>query len=266
MEIRRIQEQEITAVQEMLPQKWNSNLTGLYRTYRNSDSFQPLVAVERGTVAAYGQALIFGDTAWLGSISVRRECRRRGIGMRITEELIDRCYAGGAESIHLMATDAGEPLYRKLGFVDDTLYLSYNGRYHGPVSGNISPLEAHDRDAVLGISQRVTGEDRGAMLDEYLGAGYKYCEDGNEISGFYLPDFGNGLVLAMDSDSGTELLKYKHSVSGSLSVLSEENESAVEFLESLDFQRVNSSKRMYLGSSMEWHPDKTFSRGATYAG
>ncbi len=266
MEIRRIQEHEITAVQEILPEQWNPNLTGLYRTYRNSDRFQPLVAVERGTIAAYGQALIFGDTAWLGSISVRRESRRRGIGQRITEELIDRCYSRGASSIHLMATDAGEPLYRKLGFVDDTLYLFYSGRYHGPVNGNIHPIEERDRDSVLDISRRVTGEERDAMLDEYLHTGYKYCDDAHRITGFFLPEFGNGLVLAMDDDSGRELLKYKHSGGNTLSVLSEENEIGVEFLEAMDFQRMNSSKRMYLGACREWYPDKTFSRGATYAG
>ncbi|HPJ38951.1 MAG TPA: GNAT family N-acetyltransferase [Spirochaetota bacterium] len=266
MEIRRIQEHEITAVQAILPEQWNSNLTGLYRTYRSSDSFQPLVAVDGGTIAAYGQALIFGDTAWLGSISVKRECRRRGIGMRITEELIDRCYAGGAGSIHLMATDAGEPLYRKLGFVDDTLYLFYSGRYHGPVNRNILPIEERDRDCVLDISRRVTGEERDSILDAYLSSGYKYRDDAGTITGFFLPAFGNGLVLAMDDTTGMELLKYKHSMGGTLSVLSEENESGVDFLEAMDFRRVNSSKRMYLGACREWYPDKTFSRGATYAG
>jgi GNAT superfamily N-acetyltransferase len=266
MEIRRIHEGELCTVQDILPEQWDSRLFELYRTFHNSECFQPLVALEHAEIAAYGQALIFGDTAWLGSISVRRESRRRGIGQRITEELIDRCYSRGANSIHLMATDAGEPLYRKLGFIDDTLYLFYSGRYHGPVNRNILPIEERDRDSVLDISRRVTGEERDAMLDEYLHSGYKYCDDAHRITGFFLPEFGNGLVLAMDDDSGRELLKYKHSRGSIVSVLSEENETGVDFLEAMDFQRVNTSKRMYLGACREWYPDKTFSRGATYAG
>lgn len=44
--------------------------------------------------------------------------RRQGIANRITQALIDALTARGAVDIELHATDAGEHVYRSLGFVE----------------------------------------------------------------------------------------------------------------------------------------------------
>lgn len=266
MEIRRLQEQEISMAQEILPGSWGSDLSSLFVKNMNNKSFQPLAAFKKGEIAAFGQAFIFDKTAWLGNISVKSGFRNQGIGSLLTGELIDFCWSRGVKSINLIATEMGERLYRKLGFTDDTVYLFYQGVCYEDISSSIKKIEPDDQCSILDINYMVTGEIRDSLLNEYLPGGYKYISDDNEITGFFLPDFGNGLILAMNNEAGNELLKFKHQNKTGITVLSEENENGVNFLQDMNFTKINRSKRMYLGEYTRWYPENTFCRGTTYTG
>ena len=266
MEIRRLQEQEIPMAQEILPRSWGADLSSLIGKNMSNKSFQPIGAFRNGEITAFGQAFIFDKTAWLGNISVKSELRGEGIGSLLTGELIDFCWSKGARSINLIATEMGEKLYRKLGFAEDTVYLFYKGACSEQISSSVKKIEPHDQCTILDINYRVTGEVKDSLLTEYLSAGYKYLNKNNEITGFFLPEFGNGLILAMDDEAGGELLKYKHLNKTGITVISEENESGVNFLENMNFAKISKSKRMYLGEYTCWHPEKTFCRGTTYTG
>lgn len=266
MELRRLQTQEVPMAQKILPASWGNDLSDLFKKNRNNKSFHPLGAFRDGQIAAYGQAFIFEKTAWLGNINVKSEFREQGIGRTITEELIDFCYGKGVKSINLIATEMGEKLYRKLGFTDDTLYLFYKGAFQGEVNSSVKKIETADQCTILDINYRITGEIKDSLLTEYLAAGYKYLNNDNEITGFFLPEFGNGLILATDDEAGGELLKYKHLNKTGITVISEENENGVNFLEDMNFAKISRSKRMYLGEYTCWHPQNTFCRGTTYTG
>lgn len=266
MKIRKIKNSEIKYAQDLLPANWDSNLEELFRKHGDEGIFHPLAAVKNDTIIGYGNAFIFGKTAWLGNINVEREYRRQGIGIEMTAQLLQHCFRSGATSINLIATETAEPLYRKLGFVEDTLYLFYRGWYDGDIHGRIDRIEGRDRCSILEINYQVTGEVKDSVLQEYLPSGYKYLDDNGKISGFYLPDYGNGMILAMDDIAGRDLLKFKHHKRDTLSVLSEENESGVTFLEEMNFRKVSKSKRMYLGDYTPWLPQNTYSRGTTYTG
>lgn len=266
MEIRRLQEQEISMAREILPKSWGNDLPGLFKKNINNKSFHPLGAFREGQIAAYGQAFIFEKTAWLGNINVKSGFREQGIGRSLTEELIDFCWGKGVRSINLIATAMGERLYKKLGFTEDTVYLFYKGACSEEINNFVKKIEPVDQCTILDINYRVTGEVKDSLLTEYLATGYKYLNNDNEITGFFLPEFGNGLILAMDDEAGGELLKYKHLNKIGITVLSEENERGVNFLEDMNFAKISKSKRMYLGEYTCWHPQNTFCRGTTYTG
>jgi ribosomal protein S18 acetylase RimI-like enzyme len=83
---------------------------------------------EDGTIVATGIATLrrwlpsptnpSGLRGYIGSIATHEPWRRRGIGRRITEALVTALRERGAVDIELHATEAGEALYRSLGFVD----------------------------------------------------------------------------------------------------------------------------------------------------
>lgn len=63
------------------------------------------------TTTCYGSHL-----AWIGMMLVDASQRRRGIGTRLMQHVIDFLHAKGVRSIKLDATPAGQPLYAQLGF------------------------------------------------------------------------------------------------------------------------------------------------------
>lgn len=265
MEIRTIQDGEIDGAQSLIPERWNADIRHLVMRHRGSPSFYPLIAIDNSTVMAYGQAFVFDKTAWLGNIIVESGYRRKGIGQALTQELVRYSFEKRVSTIHLAATEMGEPMYRKLGFMTDTLFLHYNGSSKGQVCRHIRPMSSADRDTVLDISYRVTGEARDSLLLEHLAEGHVYYR-GGEITGFFLPGFGNGMVLALDDEAGRELLRFKHRDPLASSVLSEENEAGIDFLESMKLSGRKASTRMYLGEYTPWYPERTFSRGTSYTG
>ncbi len=266
MKLAKLKENKISETVKLLPEKWNPDLERLVAKYSDNPDYYPLTAEVGGKTAAFGQAMIFEKTAWLGNIIVDPDFRKQGIASLLTEELMDYCYKRGALSLQLTSTDAASSLYKKLGFVEDSLYLFFWGNCDYIDNGRIVPIENSDFRTILNINYRVTGEVKDSILTEYLSTGYKYIDRYKNIAGFYLPLYGNGMILAMDDIAGTELLRFKHSRNETMSVLSEENQAGVEFLEDMNFTKVSKSTRMYHGEYTTWHPDMTFSRGSSYAG
>jgi hypothetical protein len=87
-----------------------------------------------------------------------------------------------------------------------------------------------------------------------------------KVKGYYLPDFGQGLIVADDETVGLELLRYKIHKGARLICIPENNKEAVQFLESLGFYRASVAPRMYLGEELKWNQEKIYSRGGGYIG
>src|SRR3954464_13135733 len=76
-----------------------------------------LAAVHRGEVVGGAAVAGFGPTGWIGALGVIGAVRRRGIGTALTEAAVDWLRGHGAQTAMLYATDAGRPVYQRLGFV-----------------------------------------------------------------------------------------------------------------------------------------------------
>ncbi len=59
-----------------------------------------------------------GKRAHLMNVYTRKEYRRKGIGQKMVDLLIDDAWKKGATEISLDATEAGRPLYARCGFRD----------------------------------------------------------------------------------------------------------------------------------------------------
>ena len=93
-----------------------------------------------------------------------------------------------------------------------------------------------------------------------------FNEDGLNISGFFLPEFGEGLIIADNVRAGIELLKMKHSIKRCNTVLPQENKAAIEFLIHNGFHKYSTVSRMILGEDIAWQPNLIFSRVGGYYG
>ena len=85
----------------------------------------PFVAEADGEVVGTGVLSVNGSVGWIGTIWVEPAWRRRGVGMALTQATIDTAESAGCRTLLLVATDAGRPLYEKIGFEVQTGIASW---------------------------------------------------------------------------------------------------------------------------------------------
>ena len=96
-----------------------------------------VVAVEEGRVLAYGGMTYVLDEGSVTNIAVRPECRRQGLGRRVTEGLLCGAKARGVRSVFLEVRESNLPavaLYRSEGFVPCGMRKNF---YRHPVESAI---------------------------------------------------------------------------------------------------------------------------------
>jgi hypothetical protein len=163
----------------------------------------------------------------------------------------------------------GESIYRKLGFVTRATYVFYRRDSlvpHREVS-HVRELRPEDIPAVMRLDRDATGEDRHQFLERFLSNGWISTTDGlPEIEGFYLPDLGEGLIIARNAAVGLELMKVRFNHGKKTATVPEANTLARDFLLSEGFQEYRRSPRMILGKGVLWQPTLMYNRAAGYCG
>jgi ribosomal protein S18 acetylase RimI-like enzyme len=173
-----------------------------------------------GTVATmrYGRRF-----AWVAMVLVDPAERGRGVGRALLNRglsLLD-----DVDTARLDATPAGEPLYKTLGFVEETrlsrLLLAPGAARMAiapdPLSARVvtvRPLAPADWDAVAAFDARVFGADRRALLEWLWEGAPEYAwvaSDGDQLAGYVLGRSGHlfehlGPVIAGDAGTAARLL------------------------------------------------------------
>jgi GNAT superfamily N-acetyltransferase len=265
--IKKIKLNELSIIKDFAPVEWHLDLEQVYSMHFGRDYFYPIVAIVNDEIVGTGIAILNENVSWLGTIIVKESHRNKGIGNAITVELIEYSRKKGIESIILTASDMGLPIYKKLGFVADINYLFFKSE--NPVkidslSKNISKIIKDDYQRIFELDHSISGEIREKLLINFLETGYKFYK--HEIEGFYLPDFGKGLIIANTEIAGIELLKFRLSFDPSSIGIPETNSKAIAFLKSNGFFEYFKTPRMFLNKNVNWVSEKVYSRGCGYMG
>jgi predicted N-acetyltransferase YhbS len=205
-----------------------------------------LVAVSDGQVVGTGACVGFGPTGWIGGVAVASEARGKGLGRALTEAALDAL--GPRETVLLLASDLGRPIYERLGFEAEGRYRVFMSPDDAAPSGSFRPLGLPDRGAVLALDRRVTGEDRALAVDAGLAGGLAGAR------GIALrPPWGARPILAPDPGEGRELLRGVLEPGLRLAV-PEANEAAVAALLDLGCRERHGVERMRRGPRVPWRP------------
>src|SRR5262245_40314003 len=100
----------------------------LFDYYSARDDCALFVAEADGEIVGTGSATIFPGappTGWVHGIVVRPGQQRSGLGRRLTEAAIAWLRARSAGAVLLLATEAGSPVYERIGFVAGERYGSF---------------------------------------------------------------------------------------------------------------------------------------------
>ncbi len=201
--------------------------------------------------------------AWIGMVLVDKSLRGHGAGKMLLENIIDRLQH--IESVKLDATPAGEPLYRKLGFIAEHKIFRMTTdclNYSSEIVHSAEPLKT-DSDNLTELTEldkKIFGADRYKLLVKLL--------SGNPGRAFYLKSdknpegyaFGRagtrfnyiGPVCALNHESAKNLMiKALESLNDqniAIDIL-EDKVDLISWLESIGFVKQREFVRMYLKSN-----------------
>ena len=266
--IRPINNADILGLNELLPKEWSFDFEFFLTDYGKEDYFHAFVMVQDEKVIGTGNVFLKDKVGWLANIIIDKEFRGNGLGLEMTKFLVDFLTSKGCETQLLIATELGEPVYEKLGFKKQTEYRSFDTvtKYSVSRSSPMRKLEDSDLENLFKLDKEINGENREHFIEKYYKTGLGYFNANKELLGFFLPDFGRGLVLAKDKKVGIELIKFKHAKKGQKTLLPVENEEGVRFFENNGFKKGEKCSRMIFGKENSWSPEFIYSYGGGYCG
>jgi GNAT superfamily N-acetyltransferase len=234
----------------------------------SSAAGEVLVAVENGSVVGGAAVAGFGATGWIGALGVVGSERRRGTGTALTQAAVGWLRKHGAGTVLLYATDAGRPVYQRLGFViegEARAWRDVAPPAGGAAPGGVRPLAPADAGAVRTLDASATGEDRAPVFDA-LGpldevAGIAIERDGRLVGSALRSPWGLGpSVVAEDAEAGLALLSaLRRARGGPLTVsLPDANGAALQALRAWGLRPINQATRMRLGPPPAYDPARVF--------
>ncbi|WP_104492924.1 GNAT family N-acetyltransferase [Paracoccus denitrificans] len=171
-----------------------------------------VVALSGGRVVGTAMATVFGPVGMMNMIIVGLDMRGRGLGRRLMEGAMA---LAAPREWRLVATEAGLPLYRKLGFAEQGRVVQHQGILTGVAApAGIDWAGEDDLDAIAGIDRDATGADRAPLIRALLHAGrIAVLHRAGGVAGYAaLRPFGRGAVagpvVATDADEARDLLSF----------------------------------------------------------
>jgi GNAT superfamily N-acetyltransferase len=133
-------------------------------------SLQPdgwLLATLDGEPAGIAGGTNYGTVGHIGLVAVDPSKQRRGVALALMQHLLDWFAAQRCPVIQLDASDAGMPLYRKLGFVEDEKTLGFTQddcALRPAQSERVGRLSAADIPALAAFDAPIFGGERTAVF------------------------------------------------------------------------------------------------------
>ncbi len=228
-----------------------------------------LVAVDAGgRRLGSAVATINGPVAWIGTIWVVPDRRREGIGVRLTTAVLDAADAAGCRTSVLVATDAGRPLYERLGFALQTSIVvveapgTRDDPSGPPADPRVRPFRPDDLAAMTLLDRQATGEDRGHLIRAFATpVSATVLDDPDQgVAGFVVrAPWGGGATIAPDPEVALAILDARRRRTGSdrqvrAGVLAR-NEAGLERLAALGWTEAWRAPRLARGDPLDWQPD-----------
>jgi predicted N-acetyltransferase YhbS len=226
---------------------------------------RPFAADADGVVVGTGVVSLNGPVAWIGTIFVDPAWRRGGVGLELTRATMDAADEAGCRTLVLVATDAGRPMYERLGFEVQTWYriLEAPGLPGGtPIDPRIRPYRETDLAEMAALDGEATGEDRTHLLRAFAGEKTsRVLEAGSGgLAGFVVRGpWGGGATIAPRIDDARAILDARRVAQGLdgrvRAGLLAENEAGIEHLLAKGWTDAWRAPRLVRGDPIAWHPE-----------
>jgi len=220
-----------------------------------------------GAIVGTGVVTINGPVGWIGTIWVAPTVRGRGLGRALTEAPIDVAEGAGCRTLVLVATDAGLPLYERLGFTVQTWYRTMEARglavpaHHGE-DEIVRAFRSDDLDAIAALDRAATGEDRRHLIAAFASPDTTrvVTRERDRPGGFVIrAPWGGGATIAPRADDAIAILRARRLAAGPerrvRAGILLENEAGAAALIADGWTEAWRAPRLVRGRPLEWHPD-----------
>lgn len=252
---------DIPKLAQLQPEDWAS-ITPSFELYLGQDFAHPHKIERNGAMVAIGNLTRFTTSGWLSQIITHREHRGYGHGSTMVSHLLDHASEHGVQTVSLIATPQGRPLYKKFNFREELEYVFFQTPAKpNPAAWDRKALrQARPADfpAILNLDLTASGEERSRILEPHLASSWVFGEPGS-VQGFWMPGLREGLVVARNQEAGCTLLAAK-AQTGSRMVLPAVNTEALSCVKGLGYQEISRSWRMVRGPELKWNPSMLWSR------
>ena len=259
MNIENVKLEDIAEISKMTPENW-WNIGPIFELYLKLNFCHPVKLTEDNEIIGIGTAILYKNSSWIAHLIVKNSYQNKGFGKKILDYLCEYCLNNGKKTILLFATEMGYPLYKKFGFEIQTEYMQYErvNDMEYIINNNVTNIQKIDYGKILELDKIVIGEDRSVLLNNYFDNGFVYKQN-NEISGFYLPELGNGLIIADNNEAGLELLKLRLK-NNNQAVIPVENMFGNNYYRENKYKEIMKIKRMIYGNKIECINEKIYNR------
>jgi predicted N-acetyltransferase YhbS len=236
--------------------------------YLASPGSQLFVGCRDDRVIGVAGCVSFGRTGWLGSVAVDHDARGQGLGTAISETAVECLRQAGVKTVLLTATELGQPIYERLGFLDEDVAYGIWERDQACVvaredaaavrPGRIEDAIRQDADA--------TGEDRRSYLAAWAHRSRAAAE--REQAGYRLalPWGGGPIVASCAATARALLIDMIRTSSGSRLAFPEANSDGADLAMSLGFRLARRVRRMRLGPPVRFRPEMIYNVFSLAAG
>ncbi len=229
------------------------------RLYRGMQPDGWFLASRNGSPVGVVGSKLYREFAYVGSMAVHQDAQRQGVGLALMRYVLAWIDSRRLASVLLDASEAGQNLYEKLGFIayDRTYVFRQRGimQVH-ETSRRIEIISVREMDELVAWDAEAFGAPRadvlGALLNAFPGRAVMLRNERNQIAGYVFAQRNRiGPWIARRSEDAEVLLRAALSLpyDGAVSVVAPEiNRSAVELLARYGFSPVRINRHMGRGN------------------
>jgi GNAT superfamily N-acetyltransferase len=219
-------------------------------------------------IAGTGIVTINGPVAWIGTIWVAPSARGRGLGRALTEAPIEAAEAAGCRTLVLVATDAGQPLYERLGFIVQTWYRTMeapglaSAAPDDPGETAVRAFRPNDLETIATLDRAATGEDRRHLLAAFASpatARVVTAEHDRALGFVIRAPWGGGATIAPSAAAASTLLRARRLAAGPerrvRAGILLENQAGAAALVDDGWTEAWRAPRLIRGDPLAWHPE-----------
>lgn len=214
-------------------------------------------AYQDGTLVGMVGSTIYSTFAYVGMMGVHQKFQRRGIGLALMQRLLKWLDEKNIPQVQLDASEAGQPMYEKLGFVSQERVFILQRQVVFPIleiPQQVESIQRSDLDTLVETDAKIFGADRSrvfsALLQVYPERAFFSHDAYGRMTGYlFMQEKRIGPWVMLEPDDEEALLHAALSLDFSeiSAVVPENNQRALELLWSHDFEIVRMNRHMSRG-------------------